>query len=189
MTLRFAVAAAGLACLLVATTSNAQPAESVNVDVAACLELETRTEQLACYEARVDETLRTRESGDGSGAPASTASTSNRTSGPATSTDDRRESREPEQAQPGIPLFGRAEDTASESGADEIVAKVVRLREMEPNAYIIYLDNDQVWRQNRPRRYALQEGAEVRLRPTQWGSSYRLTDPHLGSFIQVERVR
>jgi hypothetical protein len=185
MTLRFAIAAAGLAGVVAATTSNAQPAESVNVDVAACLELETRSEQLACYEARVDETLRTRESGQSASAPASATSTSDRTSGAATSNDERRDSREPERAEPAATLFGSGSDT----GTDEIVATIVRLREMEPDAFLIYLDNDQIWRQNRPRRYALQEGAEVELRSTKWGSSYRLTDPNLRGFIQVERVQ
>ena len=58
-----------------------------------------------------------------------------------------------------------------------------------PNAYLITLDNGQVWRQTVPMSYRLREGAEVRLYPSQWGDGYRLTDDNLRGYIQVERVR
>lgn len=71
----------------------------------------------------------------------------------------------------------------------EIVAIVTDLREIEPDAWIVTLDNGQVWRQNQPKRYRLMTGAEVQISPTRWGPSYRLVDPNLGSYIQVERIQ
>lgn len=71
----------------------------------------------------------------------------------------------------------------------EIVATVMGLRETVPNAYLITLDNGQVWRQTRPMPYRLQEGSEVRLYPSGWGDGYRLTHEDLRGYIQVERVR
>jgi hypothetical protein len=181
MTRRLALAAACVgACALAAMASNAQPPESVNVDVATCHELETRQEQLECYAARVDEKLRTRDAESRARAPATPTEKGGESS---------RSGRQREQPVEDTDPVEDADNEAPNEPAEDVVAKVVRLREIEPNAYLIYLDNDQVWRQNRPRYYALQVGAEVRLRPTRWGTSYRLTDPNLGSFIQVERIQ
>jgi hypothetical protein len=71
----------------------------------------------------------------------------------------------------------------------EIVAKVVELRETVPNAFLITLDNGQVWRQASPEPYPLRTGLEVRLRPGKWGTAYRLTAPELRGQIQVKRER
>ena len=83
------------------------------------------------------------------------------------------------------------EQTASsalEESPAEFVATVTALRETVPNAYLITLDNGQVWRQNRPQEYLLQPGQRVTLRATRWGHSYRLSGDSLNGFIQVERV-
>jgi esterase/lipase len=77
---------------------------------------------------------------------------------------------------------------AAESPSN-ITATVTAVREIEPDMLLITLDNDQIWRQNRTRRYPLRVGATVVLRPSPWGSSYRLVDPSIGGFIQVERRR
>ena len=66
---------------------------------------------------------------------------------------------------------------------------VTALRETVPNAYLITLDNGQVWRQNRAQEYPLQPGQRVTLHATRWGHSYRLSVASLNGFIQVERVR
>jgi hypothetical protein len=71
----------------------------------------------------------------------------------------------------------------------EIVATVTELHETVPNAWLITLDNGQVWRQNTPQRFALKTGQRVTLRTTKWGASYRLSADTLNGFIQVERVR
>jgi hypothetical protein len=71
----------------------------------------------------------------------------------------------------------------------EIVAIVTELHEAVPNAWLITLDNGQVWRQSSPQRFALKTGQRVTLRSTKWGVSYRLSADTLNGFIQVERVR
>jgi hypothetical protein len=71
----------------------------------------------------------------------------------------------------------------------EIVATVAELHEIVPNAWLITLDNGQVWRQNIAQRFALKPGQHVTLRGTKWGASYRLSADTLNGFIQVERVR
>ena len=69
------------------------------------------------------------------------------------------------------------------------MATITALRETVPNAYLITLDNGQVWLQNHPQEYLLQPGQRVTLRATRWGHSYRLSGDSLNGFIQVERVR
>jgi hypothetical protein len=69
------------------------------------------------------------------------------------------------------------------------VATVTELHETVPNAWLITLDNGQVWRQNIPQRFALKPGQRVTLHGTKWGSSFRLSADALNGFIQVERVR
>jgi hypothetical protein len=71
----------------------------------------------------------------------------------------------------------------------EIVATVAELHETVPNAWLITLDNGQIWRQSIPQRFALKPGNHVTLRGTNWGSAFRLTAEELHGFIQVERVR
>ena len=78
---------------------------------------------------------------------------------------------------------------AAEVAANEIVATITELRERQPNAWLITLDNGQMWDQVRPQWYPLRPGQQVRLYPTNWGSSYRLTEFTQGGYIQVQRVR
>ena len=86
-------------------------------------------------------------------------------------------------------LSRRQEERAERLANPEIFATVAQLRETVPNSFLITLDNGQVWRQTVPLAYGLREGAEVRLYPSRWGDSYRLTDDDLRGYIQVERVR
>ncbi len=55
----------------------------------------------------------------------------------------------------------------------EIVATVAELHETVPNAWLITLDNGQIWRQNIPQRFALKPGNHVTLRGTNWGTAFR----------------
>ena len=75
-----------------------------------------------------------------------------------------------------------------EEEAADIQARVAELRETVPNAYLITLDNGQVWRQTVPKYYPIQAGHPVRIYYSRW-RSYRLTNETLKGFIQVERVR
>ena len=187
VTRRRASAAAGLAaCVLVAGAANAQPpetpsmpAEGVYVDISDCLDLQTREQQIACYLARVDEAVEAHESGATAAGSRDPNDPSSAPRGPA------QPQSQPQRETPAAAAASRAPDEAEE----EIVATITSIREVQPDTYVINLDNGQVWRQSAPKRYFLREGAEVHLVPTAWGESYRLTDPDVGNFIQVERVR
>jgi hypothetical protein len=78
-------------------------------------------------------------------------------------------------------------DAATER--EEIVATVTAAQEIVPNSYLITLDNGQVWRQTYAESYPLRPGQHVRLWPSKWGRSFRLSADELRGFIQVERVR
>lgn len=187
-----------------ALTSHAQQSDSVLVDVDACIELESREDQLACYEERVNEALRMRES-EAESAGVAAAAESDATLEPEDSRTSRRaarrEARLAEQRQADLERRQRAAEEAAIAAAEaaaaladpnytagEIVAEVTALREIEPDGYLITLDNGQIWRQSQTKRYPLFVGATVKLRPSPWGPSYRLTDPNVGNFIQVRRI-
>jgi type IV secretory pathway VirB10-like protein len=107
----------------------------------------------------------------------------------------RRAERQQLEAQEAAAAAAAAAAEAAEAAAraaespSNITATVTDFREIEPDMLLVTLDNGQVWRQNRTRRYPLRVGATVVLRPSSWGSSYRMTDPSIGGFIQVERRR
>lgn len=78
---------------------------------------------------------------------------------------------------------------AAEAAENEIRATITALRERGPNSWLITLDNGQMWDQVRPQWYPLRPGQQVRLYPTNWGSSYRLSALERGGYIQVTQVR
>ena len=71
----------------------------------------------------------------------------------------------------------------------ELHSTISKLREYSPGRYLITLENGQVWRQMVAERYRLRKGHNVRIYPTRWGESFRLSAEGLKGFIQVERVR
>jgi hypothetical protein len=158
------IAVAVLATSGLVNTVSAQQSAGVTVDVDSCLDLKSRDEQLACYEARVNEVLQAQEAAGNVSAP-------------------------PASAAPARPAAVSAPAEAADEDQIEFVASITALREILPNQFEISLDNGQVWRQSRPKRYNLYLGAEVTLRPGRWGPSYRLTDPKVGNFVQVKRVK
>jgi hypothetical protein len=183
--------AGGLAaCSLVTATWGAEPSKSVVVDVGACVDIESREQRLECYEnlvsQRADED-QARAATDEQSAPDQTETPLAAARAPVSNPDER--------AEPARSVREASTERAVEPDVEpseqrgEIVATITSVREVEPDMYMIELDNGEIWRQNAPRRYVLSVGAEVRLRPTRWGPSYRLTDPNRGSFIQVERIR
>jgi hypothetical protein len=206
-------------CALGPTLALAQAPD--DIDVSACLEVESPLERLDCFETRTAEMLRARESGQheaeqqvreqrapeqrtnlspaAAAHPAASAAgnavASNEAAEPVAEAPDesaemsrseRRALRRAEARQREAEAAAAAARAVAEA-PDLIVATVTEVREIEPNMLLITLDNGQVWKQNRPQFYRLTVGAEVELRPSRWGSSYRLTDPNLSSFIQVER--
>lgn len=156
--LRIAAIAAVLAASQAAGAQ--EPGDAVNVDVGECVKLTTPDERLACFEKQV-EVSRTNPPAAGAAASPSTA-----------------------------PAPGTAPTSTSgrEEAPPDIEARVAELRETVPNAYMITLDNGQVWRQTVPKAYAVRPGDEVRIYYSKW-RTYRLTNERLRSFIQVERVR
>ena len=74
------------------------------------------------------------------------------------------------------------------AGPTELVDRIAAL-ETGPNGWIITLKNGQIWRQSINKRYHLQNGQQVRIYPTIWGESYRLSAEGNGAFIQVKRIR
>ena len=198
-------AALALWGLPVAAYPQPPASDRVVVDVEDCVRLDTRDEQLACYAERVNEVVRAREGNDTSTAaerPAVDAATPEPPSSRASSRAERREAIEVERRRQDAAAKAAAAEEAAQLAAQaaaavddpshiagEIVASIIALRQVEPDTYLITLDNDQIWRQNQPKRYTLRVGAEVRLRPTEWGPSYRLTDPRVGGFISVKRLR
>lgn len=160
------VAAALLGTCSLTVASYAQETSGRVAGVDTCIDLETREQMLECYAERVNEVLQAREAGSGASEPESTAVSAAPTPAAQATASPRAEGRE----------------------AGEIIANIAAIREIEPDAYLITLDNGQTWRQNAPKRYLLRIGAEVHILPSTWGTSHRLTDPDVGSFIQVKRV-
>lgn len=159
----------------------AQEDPELSIDVGDCVELESPEARFECYESRV-ESARSRSGaaesgGDAVDAAAADADVSRPSRSSSASNDD--EARDDDAG-----FFG-----SGAGGEKEFTGTIAALREGVPNEYRITLDNGQVWQQMRPEQYPLRVGHEVRIYPTRWGDSYRLTVEDLNGFIQVERVR
>jgi hypothetical protein len=150
--------------LSIVGNASGQDNDALNVDVSECVALESEVARFVCYEERV-ESARTQGSSPPATAPAQPGTT------------------------PDNASAVRGSDQTDEPDAEEIFGTITALRETGPNIHVITLDNGQVWQMNQPRRYPLRVGLEVRLYSTRWGSSYRLTAPEHGSYVQVRRVR
>jgi len=180
---RRTIAAVAIALGAVCQPAIAQDSKGLTVDVGDCVALEKPEERLACFEAQV-EAARHREVPARASEPTVPSTDYAVPTGPSTdavveSPKSASESRSDEN--------GRGAERGSERQPVEIVAKVAELRQTVPNAYVITLDNGQVWRQAHPMPYPLRTGLVVRVRETKFG--YRLSAPELHGQIQVERVR
>jgi hypothetical protein len=71
----------------------------------------------------------------------------------------------------------------------ELHSTISKLNEIVLGRYLITLENGQVWRQMVGKHYRLRVGHNVRIYPTRWGESYRLSAEGVKGYIQVERVR
>jgi len=87
--------------------------------------------------------------------------------------------------------FGLPEENINDryEKANELIATVAELKELNRNRFIITLENGQTWEQMETKRFALAEGDEVRIYPTRWGNSYRLSSQSHRGYIQVQRLR
>jgi len=105
---------------------------------------------------------------------------------------------DPGAGQEEIDDFGRSTETANSSqstrivegdeGQRELIDTIASIRQIGQGMSVITLSGGQKWQQMITKRYFLKEGEEVRIYPTIWGNSYRLTSKRLGGFIQVKRV-
>lgn len=183
---RVTVAAVLLGGLLGLQPASAQDSDSVTVDVGRCVDLESAADRRACFGAQVEGAIEARHTAGPDEAPTAVqggdADQGQTASG---KTPARRES------PAGSSAETRAVDETRSSVAaeDEYHGTITALRERLPNAYVITLDNGQVWTQVQPKRSPLRPGLEVRIYPNKWGSSYRLSGKGTGSFILVRRVR
>ena len=171
-----AVVAVAVGLVAVFGPACGQETGKVMIEVAACIKLAAAEARLACYDSRVAELL--------PGAPAARAP-ANAAVAPAPVVTAPLQSRGDGQ--------GRREERAARpeeaAAANEIVSRVKELRETVPNAYLITLENGQVWRQMQPKQYPLRPGLQVRIYGTRWGSASRLSADEINGYIQVERAR
>ena len=91
-----------------------------------------------------------------------------------------------------VEAFGRPQSEArvieGSDGKSELIDTIAALEQLGPSLWLVTLEGGQQWQQMISKRYNLNVGDEVRIYPTRWGSSYRLTSSRVGSYIQVERV-
>jgi hypothetical protein len=159
--------AATAACLAGAAAACAQDSDDITVEIGDCVDLESPEERRACYAARVDAAVQERERSAATTAP---------------------DSQSPSSDEGTVPRQGATRDD-SESPPLDVVATITELRETVPNSYLITLDNGQAWRQMEPKWLPLRVGQEVRIFPSNWGKTFRLSVAGLSGYIQVERVR
>jgi hypothetical protein len=164
-TLGIAITAA--AFLAASAAARAQNAGGLTVEVGDCVDLESAEERRDCYAARVDAAVQERERSAAAAPPDSQSSSS--------ATDA---------AQPQD-----ATRVDSQRPPTDVMATITELRETVPNTYLITLDNGQAWRQMEPKWFPLRVGHAVRIFPSTWGNTFRLSVQGLSGYIQVERVR
>jgi hypothetical protein len=146
---------------------HAQDAGGITVDVGDCVDLESAEERRDCYAARVDAAVQQRERSAAPGTADSRSSSSHE----------------------GAVRPRGATGADSQRVQVDVVATITELRETVPNSYLITLDNDQVWRQKEPKWFPLRVGQAVRVFPSSWGNTFRLSVQGLSGYIQVERAR
>lgn len=197
-------ATAALLLGLVATVPARAQDAPVLIDASICMRFETSVERLVCFEEQAKAAAGT-STGSQSNLPvlridrSAPAATTERAAPapaapapPAAATGG---------AQPAAPVASNPADPDADFGLPEsrderdkrnnreLFGTIESIRELSPNRYLITLTNGQVWRQMRADHYNLRAGHKVRIYPTRWGSSYRLTVEELKGFIQVERIR
>lgn len=181
--------------------------ERLTVEVGDCVDLPTPEQRLACFEAQVEAARGASASppsapaatraapapassaapAAASAAPAAAAAAS--TAAPVTTTIEVSAATTTTTEPAEFGFRERAEEPEEAAPPPEVRAKVAELRETVPNAFLITLDNGQVWRQTQPDSYvSLRVGQDVRIFFSRW-RTYRLDSPQMRGFLQVERVR
>lgn len=194
-----AVASIALGSLLLAHAAVGQDGAGVVVDVAECVNIVGDQERFACYERRVAERTR-REPEPATSAPErnpaaidaeepASVATAAPLDSPEPTLEERRSARDAERVQAKEERAQRkaARDESREAEDTGFASSITQLRETVPNAWLIALENGEVWEQIDPKPYRLKEGMQVRIYASSWGSSHRLTTPELNGFIRVRQ--
>lgn len=180
-------------CVVAAPSAMSQENDAVTVDVARCIDLESAEARLACFGLEVNAVLEQREAIEADASDAETAGREvdvDASAGAAPPIDPparsipARENQDDAGARQAAVI-----ETGADETADEYTGTVVDFYERLPSAYVITLDNGQVWLQTEPKQYPLRPGLEVRIYPTGWGQKYRLHGIGTGNHIQVQRIR
>jgi hypothetical protein len=190
-----AATVAVLACQFATQDAAAQDTSAtVTVDVAECVELESDAARVECFGSQVNAILEAQGNDESEQRPATdpspdppldeptAAATSEDAAEETLSRPERRVPRNAENRAVGEP----AESTADQN---EFHGTIVSFQERVPFSYVITLDNGQIWEQVEPKKYPLRPGMEVRIYPTRWGRTYRLSGAGTGGYIRVQRVR
>ena len=74
-------------------------------------------------------------------------------------------------------------------GDTDVVDKIASFTEIQPNRLQITLGNGQVWQQTVGKAFFIRKEDSVRISPSSWGHSFRLTVDGHPDFIQVRRLR
>jgi hypothetical protein len=198
------------AVALAVFVSGAQPVfaqDNVTIDARQCQRLESPADRLECYERQVNAaSAQEPAAAPASPAPQAAAPTAPdaRSAAPppaaaaaaATAAPAASAGATPSNPSPAATSGQAKQSSAAKSSGDskptnpqDIVGKVTALSKTVPNAWLITLDNGQVWRQTYPEVYPLKPGQRVTLRPSGWGVTFRLTGDGMHGYIQVEKVR
>jgi hypothetical protein len=178
----------------------------VTIEVGDCIKLQTPEERFACYERQVDATGAQKGAAPSAPTPAAhtdapqaavpPAAGASTVGPPAAATAPATAVAAAAPAPAATPSAAKTPETKSASSASkskndppEFVGTITELRETVPSAYLITLDDGQVWQQSYPEPYFLHTGMRVTLRPSKWGTSYRLSAEGTKGFIQVKRVQ
>ena len=188
-------------CMLVsAATFAAENTAPVIIDASPCLDIVSPIERLACFEEQANaaqgrSTAVPQQNQPVVSNPRSTRQQPAQSSPqvepqPASGTQQQAETASIPPADSVESNFGLPEEKVNEnSPANELIARVAEIKEFDRNRFLITMDNGQVWEQINSKRFALEEGDEVRIYPTRWGSSYRLSSLSHKGYIQVKRLR
>ena len=172
--------------LIITQPAVAQGAGTITVDVERCFELESVAARRACIGAQVDEVLEERGSVEpDSPSPQDRQVEAETSSERALPVQPRIEPRTEARIEPRA--AERPEEP--EQWQEEYFGTIVEMRERLPSAYVIRLDNGEIWEQTEPKRYPLKPGLQVRIYSTRWGGRYRLSGVGSGGHIQVRRIQ
>ncbi|MBN1832010.1 MAG: hypothetical protein JW896_07850 [Deltaproteobacteria bacterium] len=168
--------------------------QALNIDASPCVNIRSAVERLACYDELADQAQQSKseleaadlsepESDPGSNAPVVQRSPVEEqvpVTGQTISKTDR-----VTEENFGLP----SEKREDENDLVELHSTISKVKEYVPGRYLITLENGQVWQQMVGERYELKVGYKVRIYPSRWGQSFRLSAEGVKGFIQVERVR